>query len=290
MRVDYYKEFPAGAEAMAGLERAVRSGGLEPGLLELVKIRASQINGCTYCLAMHNRDARARGEHQTRLDTVAAWREAPYYTRAGAGRAGLVRGADRPAPRRCARRGLRCGRERVLPGGDRRADVRDRGDQRLEPARHRAALGGAEPGRPRPPRARRAAGRAGNGGGAVSLAGHAAASARPAPWTWMAPATGSGRLDAVEGAARLPFCLKVLLENLLRNEDGRLVTAAQVRALAGWDPAAEPSAEIAVHPGPGTDAGLHRRALPGRPGRDAGGDGRARRRPRRRSTRCARPS
>jgi AhpD family alkylhydroperoxidase len=80
MRVDYYKEFPAGAEAMVGLERAVRSGGLEPGLLELVKIRASQINGCTYCLAMHNRDARARGEHQTRLDTVAAWREAPYYT------------------------------------------------------------------------------------------------------------------------------------------------------------------------------------------------------------------
>jgi AhpD family alkylhydroperoxidase len=72
MRVDYYKEFPAGAEAMVGLERAVRSGGLEPGLLELVKIRASQINGCTYCLAMHNRDARARGEHQTRLDTVAA--------------------------------------------------------------------------------------------------------------------------------------------------------------------------------------------------------------------------
>ena len=80
MRVDYYKEFPAGTEAMAGLEHAVLSGGLEPGLLELVKIRASQINGCTYCLAMHNRDARARGEHATRLDTVAAWREAPYYT------------------------------------------------------------------------------------------------------------------------------------------------------------------------------------------------------------------
>jgi len=81
MRLDYHKEFPAGAEAMVGLERAVWSAGLEPALLELVKIRASQINGCTYCLAMHNRDARARGEHQTRLDTVAAWREAPYYTR-----------------------------------------------------------------------------------------------------------------------------------------------------------------------------------------------------------------
>ena len=45
-----------------------------------MRVRASQLNGCTYCLAMHNRDARARGEHQTRLDTVAAWREAPYYT------------------------------------------------------------------------------------------------------------------------------------------------------------------------------------------------------------------
>jgi AhpD family alkylhydroperoxidase len=53
---------------------------LEPELLELVRIRASQINGCAYCLAMHNRDARDHGEHQTRLDTLAAWREAPYYT------------------------------------------------------------------------------------------------------------------------------------------------------------------------------------------------------------------
>ena len=80
MRVDYAKQFPAGMRAMAALERAVRSATLEPELLELVRVRASQINGCTYCLAMHNRDARARGEHQTRLDTVAAWREAPYYT------------------------------------------------------------------------------------------------------------------------------------------------------------------------------------------------------------------
>jgi len=80
MRVDYGKVFPAGVRAMSELERAVRSATLEPELLELVRVRASQINGCTYCLAMHNRDARARGEHQTRLDTVAAWREAPYYT------------------------------------------------------------------------------------------------------------------------------------------------------------------------------------------------------------------
>jgi len=80
MRVDYRKVFPEGVQALAGLEHAVRSATLEPELLELVRVRASQINGCTYCLAMHNRDARARGEHQTRLDTVAAWPEAPYYT------------------------------------------------------------------------------------------------------------------------------------------------------------------------------------------------------------------
>ena len=56
------------------------------------------------------------------------------------------------------------------------------------------------------------------------------------------------RLDAIGGAVRLPYCLKVLLENLLRNEDGHLVTAAQIQALAEWDPAAEPSAEIAFTP------------------------------------------
>jgi aconitate hydratase len=56
------------------------------------------------------------------------------------------------------------------------------------------------------------------------------------------------RVSAVNRAARLPYCLKVLLENLLRNEDGHQVTAAQIQALAGWDPAAEPSAEIAFTP------------------------------------------
>ena len=80
MRVDYHEQFPAGARALAELERAVRGSTLEPELLELVRVRASQVNGCAYCLAMHNRDARARGERQARLDTVAAWREAPFFT------------------------------------------------------------------------------------------------------------------------------------------------------------------------------------------------------------------
>ncbi|WP_112467440.1 carboxymuconolactone decarboxylase family protein [Streptomyces triticisoli] len=76
MRADHRKLFPRGVGAMLRLEQAVADSGLEPELLELVRIRASQINGCAYCLAMHHRDARSRGEHRTRLDVVAAWREA----------------------------------------------------------------------------------------------------------------------------------------------------------------------------------------------------------------------
>lgn len=79
MRIDYYKAFPAGAAALVELEKALHEGPLEQSVIELVKIRVSQINGCGYCLAMHNRDARAAGESQVRLDTVAAWREVPFF-------------------------------------------------------------------------------------------------------------------------------------------------------------------------------------------------------------------
>ena len=64
-------------EAVLAMERYVRGSGLNPLLYELVKIRASQLNGCAYCLDMHNRDARAKGEDQRRLDVLSAWREAP---------------------------------------------------------------------------------------------------------------------------------------------------------------------------------------------------------------------
>jgi AhpD family alkylhydroperoxidase len=80
MRVDYRVQFPKGVAALVRLEEALRESPLEPALLELVRVRASQINGCAYCLAMHTSDARARGEHQVRLDTVAAWRETPFFT------------------------------------------------------------------------------------------------------------------------------------------------------------------------------------------------------------------
>lgn len=79
MRVDYREQFPKGMAALLSLEEALRESSLEPALLELVRVRASQINGCAYCLAMHTRDARASGEDQVRLDTVAAWRETPFF-------------------------------------------------------------------------------------------------------------------------------------------------------------------------------------------------------------------
>ena len=79
-RLDYSKVAPTALGAMFGLERYVRESGLEHSLVHLVKFRASQINGCAYCLDMHSKDARAMGESEQRLYTVSAWREAPFYT------------------------------------------------------------------------------------------------------------------------------------------------------------------------------------------------------------------
>ncbi len=80
-RIDYRKSVPQDAmQALLGLERSVRASGLEPKLLELVRMRASQLNGCAYCIDMHSKDARAEGETEQRLYGLNAWRETPYYT------------------------------------------------------------------------------------------------------------------------------------------------------------------------------------------------------------------
>jgi AhpD family alkylhydroperoxidase len=79
-RINYGKVAPAAYHAMSSLEAYVRESGLEKGLLELVKIRASQINNCAYCLDMHTKDARAAGESEQRLYALTAWRETPFYT------------------------------------------------------------------------------------------------------------------------------------------------------------------------------------------------------------------
>lgn len=79
-RMEYLKVAPGVSQAMSQLERQVRESGLEAPLLELVKTRASQINGCAFCLDMHTKDARARGETEQRLYALSAWRETPFYT------------------------------------------------------------------------------------------------------------------------------------------------------------------------------------------------------------------
>ncbi len=79
-RYSYSKAAPEGVEIMRRLERYVKSSGLKPDLLELVKLRASQINGCAYCIDMHTKDARSHGESEQRLYGVSAWRETPFYS------------------------------------------------------------------------------------------------------------------------------------------------------------------------------------------------------------------
>jgi AhpD family alkylhydroperoxidase len=79
-RYNPYRAAPEAYEAQLALSNYVRNCGLEPSLQELVKIRASQINGCAFCLHMHARDARAAGESEERIYLLDAWREAPVYT------------------------------------------------------------------------------------------------------------------------------------------------------------------------------------------------------------------
>jgi AhpD family alkylhydroperoxidase len=80
MRVSLTKINPNAYAAVLAMQKYVDQSGLEPVLLELIKLRASQINGCAYCLDMHAKDARAMGETEQRLDTVSAWRETPFFT------------------------------------------------------------------------------------------------------------------------------------------------------------------------------------------------------------------
>lgn len=79
-RIEYTKIAPKAFHAMLGLEKYLHNCELEASLLDLVKMRASQINGCAYCLDMHSKDARAAGETEQRLYLLDAWRESPFYS------------------------------------------------------------------------------------------------------------------------------------------------------------------------------------------------------------------
>ncbi|MCC8391576.1 carboxymuconolactone decarboxylase family protein [Paraburkholderia sp. MMS20-SJTR3] len=79
-RLDFYKANPAAVKALLGVEERIGKSALEKSLAELVRLRASQINGCAFCVDMHTTDARKGGETERRLATVVAWRETPFFT------------------------------------------------------------------------------------------------------------------------------------------------------------------------------------------------------------------
>ena len=78
-RIEWAKHAPEAYKAMVGLEQALAKSGLENSLLELVRLRASQINGCAYCINMHANDARQAGETEARLQTLSVWQETAYF-------------------------------------------------------------------------------------------------------------------------------------------------------------------------------------------------------------------
>jgi AhpD family alkylhydroperoxidase len=79
-RLDYYKASPEAMKALIGLDGAVSRLGLEPELVDLVKLRASQINSCAYCVDVHSTDLRKKREHERHLHGVAVWRETPFFS------------------------------------------------------------------------------------------------------------------------------------------------------------------------------------------------------------------
>ena len=79
-RIDHRRVAPEVAQAIAAMERVLDRSPIEPRLRELMKVRASQINGCCYCLDMHTEDAQAQGETKQRLYALSAWRESPFFT------------------------------------------------------------------------------------------------------------------------------------------------------------------------------------------------------------------
>lgn len=79
-RLNPYHAAPEAMHALGAVETYIQSSGLERSLIDLVKIRASQINGCAFCIHMHTRDARARGATEERIYLLDAWRDSPLYT------------------------------------------------------------------------------------------------------------------------------------------------------------------------------------------------------------------
>ncbi len=148
-RLNFYQAAPDTIKALGALEAHVQGTGLEQSLIELVKTRASQINGCAFCVNMHTQDARKHGETEQRLYLLNAWREAPGLYRPRTRRAGLDRGGDAGFANPCARRRLRGSPQAVLGRRDGQPDHAGGDHQRLEPDRHQLPLDSADQGQGR---------------------------------------------------------------------------------------------------------------------------------------------
>lgn len=79
-RIEWARQSPEAYKAMLGLEQALAASGLDDSLLELIRLRASQINGCAYCVNLHANDARKAGESEARLQTLCVWRETDFFS------------------------------------------------------------------------------------------------------------------------------------------------------------------------------------------------------------------
>ena len=131
-RIDYTKVGSGALRAMYGLEKYLAESSVEKPLRELIKLRASQINGCAYCIDMHWKDARAAGESEQRLYGLAAWREAPYYSERRARGAGVDRRVDLDRRASCLGRAVRTDAPAVQRTGTRRSHAGGGDHQRLE--------------------------------------------------------------------------------------------------------------------------------------------------------------
>ena len=105
-RLNFFKAAPETINALVAVEDKIKASGLELSLIELVKTRASQINGCAFCINMHTADARKQGETEERLYLLNAWRRVAALYRARARGAGLDRSTDADRRDPCARRRL----------------------------------------------------------------------------------------------------------------------------------------------------------------------------------------
>ena len=79
-RIDFHTASPEAVRAVLGLERFVHTSGIAKRLIHLIKLRASQLNGCAYCVDLHSRDAKRQGDTDRRLHALAVWRESPFFT------------------------------------------------------------------------------------------------------------------------------------------------------------------------------------------------------------------